>query len=143
MGKDIDEDAEIQYQLGRPSVDDSENMQSDSHDVQNNQISPEHQMNSERKILGSSGEIRSKENKLKAGKSIGNLHQKISIDDLDSPNMMLPRIGGGINQIPKISKDKAKSANKSKKFKLKSIRKLNLDIEAIEEANQREFIGNV
>jgi len=44
--------------------------------------------------------------------------------------MVLPRIGGSANKIPKI-----KDYNISKKLKLKNIDKLNLDIEAIEEGN--------
>ena len=79
-------------------------------------------------MLGLSGEIGSKENKLKAYEDFNNFRHKISIDGPDSRDMILPRIGGSANQIPKIT-----DSNKSKKLKLKNINKLNLDIEAIEE----------
>jgi len=106
-------------------------MQSDYDDeIRNSQMSQKHKIQNERRVLGLSGEIRSKENKLKGYEDFNHLGHKISIDGPDSRDMILPRIGGSANQIPKIN-----DSNKSKKLKLKNIDKLNLDIEAIEEVN--------
>ena len=113
-------------------------MQSDCDDVDNSQISQKQEIRNERKILGLSGEIRSKGHKLKADKSLDTLRHKASIHGPDSRDVAVPKIGGSTNQIPKVN-----TANKPKKLKLKNIGKLNLDIEAIEEANRHEFTRHV